>query len=147
MALRVITKQLQDLERKSIQGVCITPETDNMYDLRITIVGPSGTPYENGIFFGTLEIPQEYPLKPPKFKFTTKIYHPNIADDGRICMAVLKDDWNPAVTLERLLKALVEFLTKPNIEDPLKSDVANEYKNDYKKFCATATSWTQKYAM
>ena len=50
------------------------------------IIGPKDTCYEDGIFFVDIVIPQDYPLKPPKMKFDTKIWHPNICSvTGAIC--------------------------------------------------------------
>ena len=42
----------------------------------------------------------EYPFKPPVVKFKTKIFHPNVDDDGSICVAILKPDaWKPAISV------------------------------------------------
>ena len=52
--------------------------------------GPGQSPYEGGIFKLELFLPDEYPMVPPKIRFLTKIYHPNIDRLGRICMDTLK---------------------------------------------------------
>jgi len=36
------------------------------------------TSFEGGIFKMILEIPVNYPHNPPKLKFITKLFHPNI---------------------------------------------------------------------
>ena len=58
--------------------------------LRIEITGPENSPYENGIFELDLSITDRYPFEPPKLRFITPIYHPNIDSTGRICLDLLK---------------------------------------------------------
>ena len=66
------------------------------------IAGPADTPYEGGIFKLEMFLTKEYPMKPPKCRFLTKIYHPNVDKLGRICLDVLKDKWTPALTISRV---------------------------------------------
>lgn len=67
------------------------PAADNLFRWKAYIKGPAGTPYENGIFFLSIDLPADYPFKPPKIKFTTRVYHCNINSNGSICLDILKD--------------------------------------------------------
>ena len=55
------------------------------------IIGPSDTLYEGGFFKCHLEFPQEYPLRPPKLKVITDIWHPNIERNGDVCISILHE--------------------------------------------------------
>lgn len=67
---------------------------DNFSELRGTIAGPPDTPYEGGTFHVEIKVPETYPFNPPKVKFLTKIWHPNISSaTGAICLDILKDQW------------------------------------------------------
>eukprot|EP01027_Heterolobosea_sp_BB2_P010868 GEZU01015886.1.p1 GENE.GEZU01015886.1~~GEZU01015886.1.p1 ORF type:complete len:116 (-),score=22.76 GEZU01015886.1:484-831(-) len=111
------------------------------------MVGPAETPYEGGIFYITLTFPTDYPFKPPKVKFDTQIYHPNVNSDGSICLEMLKESWNPALNAQNVLQAILSLLTVPNPDDPLVPEIANLYKTDKAAFEQTAREWTKKYAV
>eukprot|EP00968_Pinguiococcus_pyrenoidosus_P022691 scaffold3340_cov255-Pinguiococcus_pyrenoidosus.AAC.11 len=67
-----------------------------------TIMGPEDSPYAGGVFFLHIAFPADYPFKPPKVHFTTKIYHCNINSNGGICLDILKDQWSPALTVSKV---------------------------------------------
>lgn len=110
-------------------------------------MGPEDSPFAGGVFFLTIDFPTDYPFKPGKFKFTTKIYHPNISDSGSICLDILDRQWSPALTTTKVLLSLTSLLTDPNPDDPLVGEIARVYKSDREKYNQTAKEWTEKYAM
>ena len=57
------------------------------------------SPYEGGVFFLNVRFPTDYPFKPPNIQFITSIYHPNVNQQGHICLDILKTQWSPALTL------------------------------------------------
>ncbi|OMJ30401.1 Ubiquitin-conjugating enzyme E2-16 kDa [Smittium culicis] len=101
MALRRINKELKDLERDPPSTCSAGPVGDDVFHWQATIMGPSDSPYSGGVFFLTIQFPTDYPFKPPKVSFTTRIYHPNINSNGSICLDILKDQWSPALTISK----------------------------------------------
>mmetsp|Transcript_9720 Transcript_9720/g.12135 ORF Transcript_9720/g.12135 Transcript_9720/m.12135 type:complete len:148 (-) Transcript_9720:144-587(-) len=146
MALRRITKELKDLESEPAENCSAGPVGDDMFKWRGTIMGPADSPYDGGVFFVDIKFPQDYPFKPPKIKFTTKIYHCNINDKGGICLDILKDNWSPALTISKVLLSICSLLNQPNPDDPLVPDIAKLYKSNRKKHDKNAADWTRKYA-
>ncbi|CAN6481251.1 unnamed protein product [Victoria cruziana] len=118
-----------------------------MFHWQATIMGPNDSPYSGGVFLVTIHFPPDYPFKPPKIAFRTKVYHPNINSNGNICLDILKEQWSPALTISKVLLSVCSLLTDPNPDDPLVPEIAHLCKSDRNKYEATARSWTQKYAM
>ncbi|RZB53082.1 SUMO-conjugating enzyme UBC9 isoform D [Glycine soja] len=128
--------------------VCLCcPVAEDMFHWQATIMGPADSPYAGGVFLVTIHFPPDYPFKPPKVAFRTKVFHPNINSNGSICLDILKEQWSPALTISKVLLSICSLLTDPNPDDPLVPEIAHMYKTDRAKYEATARSWTQKYAM
>ena len=125
----------------------IGPVGDDLFHWQATIMGPEDSPYTGGVFFLDIHFPADYPFKPPKVSFTTRIYHCNINSNGGICLDILKDQWSPALTISKVLLSVCSLLTDPNPEDPLVSEIAQLLKNNLTQHNATAREWTAKYAM
>jgi hypothetical protein len=83
-----------------------------------------------GVFKLELYLPEDYPMAPPKVRFLTKIYHPNIDRLGRICLDILKDKWSPALQIRTVLLSIQALLSAPNPDDPLANDVAEHWKTN-----------------
>ncbi|XP_042514663.1 ubiquitin-conjugating enzyme E2 11-like [Macadamia integrifolia] len=110
------------------------------------ILGPVDTPFEGGVFFLSVCFPRDYPHKPPKIKFLTKVYHPNIDAKGNIHVDILKECWTPALTIDKVLLSLCSLLTDPNASGFLNS-IAGLYSNERTLYTEKARAWTKKYAM
>nr|CAI5854152.1 unnamed protein product [Callosobruchus analis] len=87
---------------------------ENFYEWVSTILGPPGSVYEGGVFFLDIHFSPEYPFKPPKVTFRTRIYHCNINSQGVICLDILKDNWSPALTISKVLLSICSLLTDCN---------------------------------
>lgn len=121
-------------------------DEDDIYQWVGTIMGPKDTPYENGVFFLKITFPSTYPYDPPKIMFNTKIYHPNIDDDGNICLDILRKQWVPTLTISKVLLSICSLMADPNPNDPLMPNIGKQYENDINAFNITAKQYTQNYA-
>jgi len=120
---------------------------DCFTELRGEIIGPPDTVYAGGRFILEIKIPETYPFNPPKVKFSTKIWHPNISSvTGAICLDILKDQWAAAMTLRTVLLSLQALLAAAEPDDPQDAVVAKQYKENHEIFAQTARHWTNAYA-
>lgn len=141
-----LSREIEAINKEPIDNVSVSVNDDLMCWTAI-IIGPNGTPYENGLFKINIYFTDEYPLKPPILKFKTPIYHPNInSTSGAICIDILKNNWSPALSIQKVLLSIVSLLNEPNPDDPLVPSIANIYKTDIEQFKINASDWTLKYA-
>jgi ubiquitin-conjugating enzyme E2 N len=141
-----IRKETERLLSDPLPGVTATPYEDNYRYFNVAMAGPSDTPYEGGLFRLELFLPGEYPMSPPKVRFLTKIYHPNIDKLGRICLDILKDKWSPALQISKVLLSIQALLSAPNPDDPLDNGVAERWLTDEPGAVNEAKEWTRRYA-
>jgi len=146
MASKRLQKELQDFQKSPPEFAKAEIAGDNLYKWKVNLIGPEKSPYEKGKFVIEMDIPQEYPFKPPKLKFLTKTYHPNIKSDGSMCTEVLADGWSPQLKIYDVLITVRAIMTDPNPENPLEAEIAQQFKNDRNAFNKTAKEWTKKYA-
>lgn len=142
--LNRLKREFEDL--KGIDGITGGPVDDTMHVWNALIMGPADTPYAGGVFCVHIRIPVDYPFKPPKMKFNTKIYHCNVNDCGGFDLAVLHDQWSPALTIPKVLLRIQSMVTDPNPDNPMSPYIARQYKEDREKHDKTAAEWTRKYA-
>ncbi|KAI5296569.1 Ubiquitin-conjugating enzyme 13 [Ascosphaera acerosa] len=159
-------------ETERLMAEPAVPHEDNLRYFDVTIEGPSQSPYEGGVFKLELFLPDDYPMTPPKIRFLTKIYHPNIDRLGRICLDVLKsaspqsltkygkllecwltshelltDNWSPALQIRTILLSIQALLGAPNPDDPLAPEIAKTWKENEPAAIETAREWTKTYAL
>jgi len=142
-----IQKELENLKADPPANCSAGPIEDDIFHWQGTLMGPTDSPYEGGVFMMIIKLLADYPFKPPKVTFETKIYHPNINSSGGICLDILKDQWSPALTISKVLISICSLLCDPNPDDPLVPDIARMYVRDRDKYNRTAQLWTIQYAV
>ena len=119
----------------------------DLFRWRAQIAGPEGSPYEGGKFELDLRLPSRYPLEPPHLTFRTPIFHPNVNGRGDICLDVLKSQWSPAVSLQKVLLSVSSLLTDPNFSDPLNAAATQLFKKDRAGYDARCRELIRLHAM
>lgn len=149
MAIRRLQKEISDMEKDTDAATnCSAGLYNNdLFNWQATIIGPDETPYEGGVFSLKIAFPADYPFKPPKITFETKIYHPNINSSGGICLDILKDQWSPALNTTKVLLSICSLMADPNPSDPLVPEIARLYNSNRSEFNRVAKEYTEKYAV
>ncbi|KAH8245215.1 hypothetical protein KR032_006461 [Drosophila birchii] len=140
------------------EGIVAGPiSEDNFFEWEALIAGPEGTCFEGGVFPARLVFPPDYPLSPPKMKFTCNMFHPNIFADGRVCISILHapgDDpmgyelsaerWSPVQSVEKILLSVVSMLAEPNDESGANVDAAIMWRESREEFNSIARRLVRK---
>lgn len=142
-----IQKELKEIEKDKASGVTVQVKDNSLQKLIGFVPGPKDTVYEGGLYQIDIQLDDQYPFVPPKMRFVTKVWHPNISSaSGAICLDILKDQWSPALTLKTALLSLQALLSSPQPDDPQDAVVAKQYLSDYETFKKTAKYWTDAFA-
>ena len=139
-----MAKQLRDVQQNDDLGASIGLEKDDdLFFWNVLFEGPADTLYEGGFFRATLKFPDDYPNNPPEMKFKSKMWHPNIYEDGRVCISILhppgvdsqntaekaEERWRPILGVEAILISVISMLNDPNIESPANLDASLQFRD------------------
>ncbi|NP_001297863.1 ubiquitin-conjugating enzyme E2 T [Esox lucius] len=146
-----LKRELQMLSTEPPPGITCWQTEEQMDELRAQIVGGDGTPFEGGLFSLEIKVPERYPFEPPKMRFLTPIYHPNIDNAGRICHDALKlppkGAWRPSLNISTVLTSIQLLMANPNPDDPLMADISAEFKYSKPVYLEKAKRWTEMHAV
>ncbi|CAL5416693.1 unnamed protein product [Camellia sinensis] len=125
-ARKILERELRDINENPSTHISFGPlSDDNMFQWQGIIIGPVDTPLEGVLFHLSIYFPIDYPFKPPTVKFLTKVYHPNVDEDGTIDINILGEEWSPALTTEKLLLSIISILMNPILEEGNQNQVSN----------------------
>ncbi len=140
-----IAKEMREMN--SEEPCYAEPSEDDTNSWSGFVLGPDDTVYEGGKFLLSITLEDDYPFSPPNVRFETPVYHPNIGENGAICLDILKDEWSPALTIHKVLVSLRSLLADHNPDDPLVAHIAQQYMDYREEFDKDARKYTRKYAM
>ncbi|KAJ8770319.1 hypothetical protein K2173_014929 [Erythroxylum novogranatense] len=144
--IKQLAKELKNLDESPPEGIKVGVNDDDFSTIYADIEGPAGTPYENGLFRMKLLLSRDFPHSPPKGYFMTKIFHPNIATNGEICVNTLKKDWNPSLGLRHVLIVVRCLLIEPFPESALNEQAGKMLLENYDEYARHARLYTGIHA-
>jgi len=146
-ATRRLQKELQEIRKSGIKYFRDIQVDESNILLWQGLIIPDTAPYNKGAFRIEMIFPPEYPFKPPKVTFKTKIYHPNVDEKGQVCLPIISaEHWKPATRTDQVIESLSQLVNEPEPDHPLRADLAEEYTKDKKKFFKNAEEFTKKHS-
>ena len=145
----LLKKQFKDINKASDLGLSVgLVDENNFYKWSVVIFGPTETIYEGGFFRAILTFPDDYPNSPPQMQFTTKMWHPNIYKDGKVCISILhppgtdkfneqekaEERWRPSLGAEEILLSVISMLNDPNPDSPANIDAAVMFRKNREEY-------------
>lgn len=159
-AVKALQVELKRIQNEPVEGFRVKlVSDDNIFEWEVAIFGPPGTLYEGGYFKAHMKFPADYPYSPPSVRFISKMWHPNVYENGEVCISILHppvDDpqsgelpserWNPTQNVRTILLSVISLLNEPNTYSPANVDASvmfrkfkesqgkeNEYENIIRK--------------
>jgi len=137
-AIRALQLELKKIQEEPVEGFRVRlVNDDNIFEWEVAIFGPPGTLYEAGYFKAHMKFPDDYPYSPPSVRFLTKMWHPNVYENGEVCISILHppvDDpqsgelaserWNPTQNVRTVLLSIISLLNEPNTFSPANVDAS-----------------------
>uniref|UniRef100_A0A914YUE7 Ubiquitin-conjugating enzyme E2 G2 n=1 Tax=Panagrolaimus superbus TaxID=310955 RepID=A0A914YUE7_9BILA len=147
-ALKRLMTEFKQLMANHPDGIIAGPaDEENFFEWDCLIVGPEGTCFEYGVFPAKITFSEDYPLSPPKMRFTCDLFHPNIYPDGRVCISILhspgedptgyeksNERWSPVQSVEKILLSVVSMIASPNDESAANVNAAKMWREDRTQF-------------
>lgn len=118
LALKRIQKDIEKVIKEDDEGISIMQDENDLFKATALIAGPEGTIWEGGLFELSFTFDEKYPNTCPNVVFKSKMYHPNVYHDGRICLDLLNTQWCPSYDLMAILVSIRSLLNTPNPQSP-----------------------------
>ncbi|XP_026121510.1 NEDD8-conjugating enzyme UBE2F-like [Carassius auratus] len=150
---RLLIKEVAELDANLPNTCKVTfPDENKLCHFQLAISPDEGY-YLGGKFQFEIEVPEAYNMVPPKVKCLTRIWHPNIAETGEICLSLLREHsidgtgWAPTRTLQDVVWGLNSLFTDLlNFDDPLNIDAAEHHLRDKEDFRNKVQDFIKNYA-
>lgn len=141
-AVRALSLEYKSLQEEPVEGFRVKLlNEDNLFEWEVAIFGPPDTLYQGGYFKAHMKFPGDYPYSPPTIRFLTKVWHPNVYENGDLCISILHppvDDpqsgelpcerWNPTQNVRTILLSVISLLNEPNTFSPANVDASVMYR-------------------
>ncbi|KAK4054590.1 Ubiquitin-conjugating enzyme E2 2 [Microbotryomycetes sp. JL201] len=128
---------IRDFKRMSTDppgGISAAPNAEDIMVWNAVIFGPADTPFEDGTFRLVLTFDESYPNKPPKVKFISTMFHPNVYANGELCLDILQNRWSPTYDVAAILTSIQSLLHDPNPNSPANAEAAQLFRDNMKEY-------------
>ncbi|XP_047117671.1 ubiquitin-conjugating enzyme E2 R2 [Schistocerca piceifrons] len=137
-AVRALALEYKSLQEEPVEGFRVKlVREENMFEWEVAIFGPPETLYQGGYFKAHMKFPPDYPYSPPSIRFLTKVWHPNVYENGDLCISILHppvhdpqsgelpcEMWNPTQNVRTILLSVISLLNEPNTFSPANVDAS-----------------------
>lgn len=129
-ACQQVNSAFQKWTRTELTSISAAPQDNNKFVWNVTIIGDlEGSWYENGIYHLTLTFPPDFPESLPRPQFKTKMFHPQINEDGYPYLSVSMADSKNVVVILQDIHALLKSQPNPDPRTWLNKKAADLYFN------------------
>jgi len=141
---KLLANQYKNILSDPVEGFTVELlDEASLFEWRVFLEGPKDTCYESGVFELRLSFPKDYPMNPPTLKFISEFWHPNVYNDGKVCMSILhppgddamsgelaRERWLPTQSVTTIILSLMSLLNDPNCSSPANVDASVEWRKN-----------------
>jgi len=149
---RLLVKEVQEVN-SALPSSCKLdfPDDDKLFDFNLTITPEEGH-WKGGRFKFHIFVTEDYNIAPPTVKCLTKLWHPNINEEGAVCLSLLRQSsidelgWAPTRRIKDVVWGLNSLFTDLlNFEDPLNIEASEMFQKDPNQFQSKVKDYIQRY--
>jgi ubiquitin-protein ligase len=141
-----LLNEIKRVKNEPIENVTFDIDETNILVWKFTLLGPHESPYEGGIYNGIIKFPENYPHKPPTIKFISKLFHPNVYPDGKLCISILHEGadttnyeheserWRPVHNVHTIFISIISLLNDSNPDSAANIDAAKLFRENKKEY-------------
>lgn len=145
-AIKVIDRHLQHLRSSELaERIKITTNENNIFENDFEMIITAESLWNGYVIKGKITFPQNYPFNPPIIKIISDIFHPNVYENGKVCLSILNTEvdetgyikaeelWSPTLNISTVFIILEHLIAEPNLESPANLDACILYRNNKTK--------------
>ncbi|RYG63226.1 ubiquitin-conjugating enzyme E2 [archaeon] len=133
-ARKRLLRDFKRLQKDPPSGIQAAPLDNNVMTWQAVIIGPDDTPWEGGTFRLVLDFSEDYPNRPPVVRFVSRLFHPNVYSDGKICLDILQNQWSPIYDISAILTSIQSLLSDPNPASPANAEASQLFERDRREY-------------
>ncbi|CAL4914069.1 unnamed protein product [Urochloa decumbens] len=110
-AVKRILQEVKEMQSNPSPDFMALPLEEDIFEWQFAILGPRDSEFECGIYHGRIQLPSDYPFKPPSFMLLTPSGRFEI--QKKICLSISNyhpEHWQPSWSVRTALVALIAFM-------------------------------------